>query len=275
MFIFGEIDAVTNLCDKGFKLLKIFRKKNNKCEDYFYDEYNKKIYVRKNGDGLIVSSCVLKVSDPIKTQYLIRTFDISDAKKNSEFDSFDKMKTNSIENIFSEFGFWYSSENNIITDVEEFYDSSDMLRRDDKKYLSVRFIIDTTKLVQGIPYKIVYACSIPGMFPISDGRFDMSSQDRSKYIDFRSYTSALHMGHHLRFSAYFESGIDFKERPSGNVKLLSTVKKNKHNSTKTYNCTYKDNLFYQKYCFEVMNPQEFEEIYLKWNVKNPIQGKKI
>lgn len=271
MGILSEIDAATNLSAKGYKLFSFFKKNHKLCDDYYYEEYNKKIFIKKNGDGLIVSSCILRVVNPLKTDSLIRTLDISDAKKDSHFDPFEKMRTTSIENIFSECGFWYKSENDIVIDVEEFYEEEDFSKKDKDKFISIKMIIDTTKLEEGRTYKIMHAFSVPGLFPIEDGRFDVSSQDRNNYKDFRSYVSTSHIGHHLRFAAYFEEGIDFKERPSGNMVLSSAVKKNKRNSEKTHNCIFKDNVFYKKYHFEIENPQEYSNIYMKWNIKNPIQ----
>jgi hypothetical protein len=271
--ILGEIDAATNLGKKGFNLFKYFGNKEKLCDDYYYEEYNKKIFVKKNGDGLVVSSCNLKVIDPIKTDSLIRTLDISDAKKSSCFEPFDKMRNTSMENIFSEYGFWFRSDNDIVTDVEEFYEDKNSRRKDDNKFISVKFMIDTTKLEKNRTYKIVHAFSVPGLFPIKDGRFDVEEQDRKDYNDFRSYVSTEHIGHHLRFAAYFENGIEFKEKPSGNSKLLSSVKKNKKNSAKNHNCVFKDNIFYKKYHFEIENPQDYTDIYMKWNVKNPLSQK--
>lgn len=271
MGVLSEIDAATNLGKKGFNIFKFFKREKVKCEDYYYDEYNKKIYVRKNGDGLIVSSCILKVINPIKLEFLTRTLDISDAKNNSCFPSFDSMRSTSIDNIFVNYGFWYNCDNDIITDVEEYYEDENALKKNNNKFIGIKFIIDTTKLEKNCTYKLAYAFSIPGLFPIADGRFDVSNQNRDVYKEFRSSISTDHIGHHLRFSAYFESGIDFKERPSGNIKLSSAINKNAKNSKNMYNCVFKDNIFYKKYYFEIENPQKYDEIYLKWNVKNPKQ----
>ena len=273
MGIISELDAATNIWQKIFRHFKRYGNKEKQCDDYYYEEYNKKIFVKTNGNGLIVSSCNLKVIDPLKTDGLIRTIDIHDAKLTSCFEPFEKMRATSMEKIFSEYGFWYKSDNDIITDVEEFYEKSDLHKKDDPKFISIRFIVDTTKLEKNRIYKIVYAFSVPGLYPIKDGRFDDSSQDRKSYEDFRSYVSTGHIGHHLRFAAYFESGIEFKEKPSGNLKLSSSVKKNKKNSIKEYNCIFKDNIFYKKYHFEVDNPQDYTEIYLKWNIKNKLSQK--
>ena len=275
MGIFGEMNAIASLGEKGYKIGNFLKKKSNPCDDYYYDEYNKKVFIRKNGDGVIVSSCILKVIDPIKTDHLIRTLDIGDAKEDSRFEKFEIMRAKSLENVFSEYGFWYKSDNDIITDVEEYYEDEDTRRRDDGKFISIKMLLDTTKLEKGNTYKIMYAFSVPGLFPILDGRFDYAGQDRSNYPDFRSYISTSHIGHHLRFAVYFEEGIELKEKPSGNAKLSSAVKRNKKNSVKTHNCIFKDNVFYKKYYFEIENPQEYTDIYMKWNIKNPAQISKV
>lgn len=273
MVSLGEVNSAVNLLERATQLFHFFwckrTSQESMCDDYYYQEYNKKIYVKRNGDGLIVSSCILKVIDPIKTDSLIRTLDISDAKDWAKFDSFDEMKERSMSDLFTKSGFWYKSDNDIVTDVDEFYEEELRNEEHNSRFISIRFLIDRAKLERGRTYHISYAFSIPGMYPIKDGRFDMASQKRDEYKDFRSYISTTHISHHLRFSAYFEEGIDFKEKPTGHATLSAAVRKTKKKTTRDHNCIYKDNIFYQKYHFEVQDPQDFSSIYLKWNVKNP------
>ena len=275
----GDLNAAVTLLEKLKKKISSFWDRNNDesfCDDYYYQEYNKKIYVKKNGDGVIVSSFILKVIDPLKVDGLVRSLDIHDAKASSEFEDFEEMKSKSIDCVFSEFGFWYRSDNDIVTDVVEYYDVQDISKKKDPKFISIKLIIDTTKLEPGRTYRMALAYSIPGLFPIDGGRFDLASQDRSQYESFQSHASAEHMGHHLRFSAYFEAGIEFKEKPKGYAVPSQAIKaRKKKNAPKTYNCTYKNNVFYDKYHFEVENPQEYTAIYMKWNLKNPPQKKAV
>ena len=266
MGFFGELDAFTNLWTK----IKAFFKKDKlqkQCDDFYYEEFNKKIYVRKNGDGLIVSSFILKIIDSSKTTHLVRTLDIRDAKRDTKFPDFSLMRQCPIEKAFTEYGFWFVSDNDIITDVEEFYDEIDITKQTDDKYISIKFNLDTASLVAGKSYKFAYAYSIPGLFPISDGRFDVENADRSQYPNFNSFVSTKDVGHHLRFSAYFEEGIQFKEKPIGVAIRYKSSKKGKKETK--YSCNYKNNIFYKKYCFEVTSPQEYEYIRLTWNLKNP------
>jgi hypothetical protein len=269
MGFFEELDSFFNVMDRGWSAFNIFKKKNKLCDDYYYEEYNKKVYVKKNGDGVIVSSFILKVIDPVKTDCLIRTLDISDAKKAAKFEDFRQMANTPMEEVFEKPGFWYTSDGDIITDVEEFYNEENARRTSDEKFISIKISIDTTKLKAGQTYNLSYAFSVPGLFPIHNGRFDMDSQDRKTYNNFISSITTDHIGHHLRFSVYFEDGIVIKEKPLGHAISTKPSKKKNFVKDKKYNCIYKNNIFYKKYHFEVENPQEYEYIYMGWNVKNP------
>lgn len=266
MGFFGEIDAATNLFEKTKRFYNHKDKFEKQCEDYYFEEFNKKIFIKKNGDGIIVSSFILKVIDPSKISYLVRTLDISDAKFSTKFPAFNLMETCSVDNVFQDYGFWVLSDNNIVTDVEEFYEEFNIMKKNDNKFISIKLNLDSASLIRGKSYKFAYAFSVPGLFPIKNGRFDDDEADRAQYETFNSYVSTKDIGHHLRFSAYFENGIDFKEKPVG-LAVRHKAKGKKIKETK-YPCQYKNNIFYEKYCFEVDSPQEYEYIRLKWNLKN-------
>ena len=269
MGIFGEIDAATNLWGKSKKTFCKKNKLEKKCDDYYFEEFNKKIFVRKNGDGMVISSFILKVIDPSKINSLIRTLDIHDAKESSKFPKFSLMKQCPTSKVFEEFGFWFISDNEIITDIEEFYEDINITKQTDDKFISIKLNVDTSKMSAGKSYKFAYAFSVPGLFPIANGRFDTTSANREQYKDFSSYVSTRDIGHHLRFAAYFEDGMVFKEKPLGYAIRYKDNKKSKK-ETKCP-CNYKDNIFYEKYCFEIDNPQEYEYLCLKWNLKNPAE----
>lgn len=272
MGLFGELNAAASFGEKLLNWLHIGKNRKYPCDDYYYEEYNKKVYIRKNGDGLILCSCRLKVIDPAKTQSVVRTLDISDAKKSSKFEDFSIMLNKPIEIMFKDYGFWYISDNNIITDVAEYYDENNKKRTNDDRFISIKLTLDTTRLHKEKVFDFSYCFSIPGLFPIKDGRFDLGEQDRNTYGNFSSHVSTSHIGHHLRFSVYFEDGIVFKEKPKGNVELSSAVKnKKKRDNNTTYVCDFKDNIFYKKYHFEIANPEDYRDIYIDWNIKNPKQ----
>lgn len=285
MGIVNESKALLDILEKFNllqKILKFFKKGINietLCDDYYYQEYNKKVFVRKNGDCVIVSSFKLTVIDPLKTSSLTRTLDIHDAKTWAKFDDFEEMKNRDIDEIFTKYGFWYISDNSIVTDVEEYYAESDKSKATDDKFISIKMSIDTTKLEPGHTYNLSYAFSIPGLYPLLDGRFDTADQSHDLYGNFKSYISTNHIGHHLRYALYLENGIDIKVKPQGHVirsKILPQKKKKKKkgkNNANSYNCEFKDNIFYTKYWFEVENPQEYESIYMSWDIKNPKQSK--
>ena len=53
--------------------------------------------------------------------FLKRGLDISDGKKVAAFPSLDEMKKAKIQDRFSKYGFWYYSDDNIISSVKENY----------------------------------------------------------------------------------------------------------------------------------------------------------
>lgn len=269
MGFFGEMNSALLVIARVREHISHYCNKTGKkgCNDYYFDEYNRKVFVKKNGSGLIVSAVKLKVVDPEKIDYFNRTLDISDGKKTAAFTDFKQMKEVPLENIFNEYGFWYISQNEIITDAEEYYDDMDKPQADRNNFLGFRLISDNTKLKKGLSYTFSYAISVPDLFPISDGYFDDQMADRKNYESFSSYVSASHFGDLLKFSMYFEQGINFKEKPKGYAYRSDTAKPSIKN-IEGKQCEFKDNIFYTKYSFTISEPQEYKSICMKWDIKD-------
>lgn len=263
-----DINIITALIERGGKfgkwIAKVLKRRPEDLEPYYFEEYNKKVYVKANGDGMIVASLKLHVNDPIKTPPLIRTYDISDAKKETEFPDFSKMVETGNSAPFEEFGIWYSSQGDIVTAIEEEYAEEDLSQRGNKKFLSFKLVLNGAALEKGRVYDIIYALSIPGLYPIENGRFCGSVQEHEKYGKFRTSVSTYQTHKHLTYSVYTENGIVFSRKPQAFCKGANTKGNARPNP-----CKYRNNMFYEKFNFTLDNPQEYDIIYMEWDVKNP------
>ena len=64
-----------------------------------------------------------------------------------------------------------------------------------------------------------------------------------------------------------EKGIVFSDKPKAFYKGQDTK-----GAPEPQGCKYKNNMFYEKYSFTLENPQAYDRIYMKWNLKNPIKS---
>ena len=58
----------------------------------------------------------------------------------------------------------------------------------------------------------------------------------------------------------------FTQKPRAYCKGNNTKGKAKPND-----CQYRNNMFYEKFNFTLENPQEYDIIYMEWDLKNPKQ----
>ena len=240
------------------KLVPGFLYKN----DYYFKEVNKKVFVKNNGDGLVVTSCELYVIRPENVKDFIRTFDISDAKKQTRFPRFNQMCRKNFK-CFSDYAFVWSSD--IITSVDEYYEDDisveDIKKRNDGKLLGLKFYVDSGKLKPKESYKIVYGYSVPGLFPIKNGKHDTSEYKSKDYV----YTSSLavqHMAIKSKISVYLEKGIVLKDAPQGNA-----IKISDDQATPQTHCSSWDNVLYKKYLYEIKRPEKYSAVQIKWKLK--------
>lgn len=260
----GLLDKVLSIFGK-IKSLFIYKKK--KTLPYYFEEYNKKVFVKENGDGIIVVTLELHVNDPINTTHIIRTFDISDAKKDTIFPDFVELLNTGSSDPFSSYGLWYCSENDIVTDICEEYDEKDFKEKDNKKFLSFKLIFNNSDLKPGKTYRISYALSVPGLYPILNGRFDGTVDEHKKYGKFRTSVSTRQTHEKITYSIYTQKGIVFSDKPKAYLNGESTGGKPKSSP-----CRYRNNMFYEKTNFTLENPQEYDIIYLQWDLKNQLQN---
>ncbi len=238
-------------------------KKAQNNQPYFFDEYNKKVFVKNNGDGVIVASLILHVNDPEKTTHLIRTIDFSDAKKGVVLPQFEELLQTEGKEFFKDFGLWCEADNRIVTDIVEEYDPIDAKHKNDNRFLSFKIQLNDAALEKGKSYRITYAISIPGMYPIENGRFSGTVKEHEDYGKFRTSVSTYQTFTILTYSVYMEKGIVFSCKPKAFYRGKATKGEPYPN-----NCEYRNNMFYEKFNFTLENPQEYDIIYMEWDLKN-------
>ncbi len=246
-----------------------YNKKDNKedlTSDYYFTYYEKHMTIYKNGNGIIKHRFKIVVNDPGKLEFLRRRINISDGVKTSKFPSLDKMKKTPKDRRFSDFGFWYKSDNNIVSEVKEFYWDSlnpDRENKDAKKNpqeLRWLFLIDKNKVEKGKPYEISYVTSVPGLEALENGclRNDLrkdESEDRS--------FSSMRISHNIKHYKYivsFEDGVCIDVPPKCECII------NTQDGVKTLDIVGKIDydLLYTKYIFELVHPAFGSNIRVSW-----------
>lgn len=231
--------------------------------DYYFEEVNKKVFIKSNGDGIVVCSCDLYVIRPEKVEHFVRTFDISDARKDTKFPKFKSIKINK-NRFFNDCVIWYKSDKDIISSIEEYkkdFSAEEIRKVSDGKLIGIRFLVDKNKLESKCKYRIIYGYSIPGLFPILNGKHD-KSECSSKDYKYTTSMAVKHMAKKLRLSVYFEHGICIKEAPAGNA-----IKVTDNQTTPSSKCEVRDNILYTKYLYEIKHPEKYNAIQINWKLK--------
>lgn len=264
-----KINILTALIDRCFKWVNWGLNKTSNVkvgQAYYFEEVNKKVFIKLNGDGVVVCSFDFYVKNPNKIVDFIRYIDITDAKKTSVFPSFKTMQRKSGFCWFSDYKFSYMSENDIISSVEECYEDISQImvykKQNNNKCLGVKFNIDKSKLKKNNKYRITYAYSVPGLYPVKNGRHDKSEYPKKSYGEHCSGISVKHMSKTLRFAIYFENGFQFELTPMAYAITLNS-KKEISNSV----CEMRNNVFYTKYLYILKSPEKFSDISIKWKLK--------
>ena len=253
--------------DAGLSLAERFGNKVPKFlfrHDYYFEEVNKKVFVKKNGDGFVVCACDLYVIRPEKVNDFVRGFDISDGKKSCRFPKLKTMQRRNI-NFFEDYGFWCDSQNNFITSVEENYDSSsfDIKRKEisERKCIGVKFHVDKSLLKSKQKYRFVYGFSVPGLYPVNNGKHDRQEYDYKQYGKHSSYIDVKHLAKNLRFAIYLERGMKLQEAPFGHA-----IKPNQSKEIEPRVCEVRDNLMYTKYLYTLKRPEKYQSIWVDWKL---------
>lgn len=246
-------------------------------QGYCFREYKKHITVYRNGNGIVINSFKLKVLNPSKVDSIYRRMNIDDGKLSSNFPKLNDMKSTNIDNRFEDFGFWFISDEEIVTKAKEYYWSEeDVLKKDytsesNTKEIRWKFLINENKIKKGKEYTVTYVMSIPGMFPLENGYYVKSLHD-SKYNDY-NFSSSMKVDHAIKKLTYvvaFENGINLDEMPRC---VICNPKKNSTITKKPIHGNEENNYIFKKYTYNIKKPHFQSRIKIKWNIeekrKNP------
>lgn len=239
-----------------------------KGQAFYFKKYHKDVVVDKDGNGLISNCFILHIIDPKNVKYISREITIFDSKTNTEFPSLKAMLKNNRNGDLANYGFWYSSEQDILQSVDEkcpedVETTSESLQVNSRKRLCFTFSIDSTKLKKGADYKAIYVCSIPGLFPIVNGKFGGIDVPYSKYGKYTSSIKITHLIKKLVFTIRFMNGIKLHSAPQ-----CSSVfrKDGKTKKKKAVLCEHTDWILQKKYVSTIRNPKFSNTVKIEWEI---------
>lgn len=250
-----------------YSIYKIYSAYKSGKVKYYFSDYEKSITIYKNGHGIIQHKFNLIVKNTNELKVFNRRLNIADGAKNSAFPTLNEMKKTAKDKRFSDYGFWYGSENNIISDAQEFYwdgvhnsERKNNTAKNNPKELRWCFIIDRNKIEPNKPYKIAYTISVPGLAALENGYLNPKLQnDPTEKKTFSSMIINYNI-QNFKYVISFEDGVSLCTIPQCN-KILSTP-----NGEKTLDIAHNKeyDLFYTRYSFNLKNPEYSSKIILSW-----------
>lgn len=279
----SEIDSGLNILDK-FKQWVHNKKKKvdeiSKDDDnkdnfpYHFNDYTKHITIYKNGNGIIINSFNLVVTDVEKFDKIYRRLNIEDGKKDSKFSTLEKMMRTEKDDRFNKFGFWCHSESNIINGIKEFYWSDTNKTKEDKKIKEnpkeIRWYFDFNSgiIQQNKEYKVVYVISIEGMYPIIDGEFDQSINNDPNSVDENETSIEIMQNiNNFNYIVSFEDGITLDREPICEICDNNPMYNDNHPVSDLIDY----NILFKKHNFNITNPVLGSKIKVSWKFKHKIQ----
>lgn len=239
------------------------------ADDFYFTYYEKNLTIFKNGHGIIKHKFSIVVNDESKLQQIKKRLNISDGVKTSSFPSLEEMKKAKKERRFSDFGFWYKSDNGIISGVEEYYwdnltpDREDKDARDNPQDLRWMFLIDKNRLEKGKPYEISYVISVPGLVALENGCLNKNLQkDVSEDRSFSSMKIS-HNTKNFKYIVSFEDGVCIDVPPK--CEIITETKNGMKLLDISGDIDY--DLLYTKYVFDVLEPEFGSNIRISWKYK--------
>jgi hypothetical protein len=265
-----EIKSVITLLELFSKLvipvrefLRDIRFRRNKiC--YYIDNSTKSVTIYKNGHGIIINTLRLKILDKLafNKDGLIRTIDFCNTtKKNVKLPPFEDMINADKINRFTDYGFWYQSTSNVMKHHV-------LIDEGTKKQLSFKLDlsvdIDEDEFIE-----FTYSFSIPGLFPISDGYFDIENA-----LIETPFETSLNIENQINKFTYilsFEKGIKIQ---SEEIKgIIEVPKVNNGFIEEGQDVKHINDIFYNKFFFTKRFPAFQSMFKFTWMIdKNPYQG---
>lgn len=270
LLIFSCIIITIFIITLLLKFFKYRRTKNNthqdfnNIDDYYFSNYEKHITIYKNGNGIIIHKFTVVVNNIEKFKQIRRKLNIEDGKTTSIFPSIQQMMDTNRSERFDKFGFWYYSEDNVISDVKEYYwkknaSGENKQVKSNPKEIRWIFKINKQRIKNSKPYEITYAISVPGLAPLENGR--LNSKLIAKDSEFSS--SDMNIDHkikNLKYTVSFEKEIDIESDPI--CKYIIEGQDEPVESPISGEKEY--DLFYNKYIFRIQNPEFNSHLRIIW-----------
>lgn len=233
--------------------------------DYYFSNYTKSVTIYKNGHGIVSNKFGIIVNNPEHFREFRRKLNIEDGMKDSKFPSLHNMKLTKKENRFKNFGFWLLKDNTIVRSTVERYwsdsypNETNEKAKNNPKELRWVFEIDNDKIESQKEYTIFYALSIPGMYPIKNGRYDSDLANmKSKKCNASTSIHIEHYAEEVSYVVSFENGIELKEEP------ICYLARANEEGTKIKATKIEYGLFYTKYIFNIKLPSYGSNIAVRW-----------
>ena len=176
------------------------------------------------------------------------------------------MKKTPKDKRFTDFGFWYKSDDDIVSEVKEYYwdslnpDRENKDAKNNPQELRWLFLIDKNKLKKETPYEISYITSVPGLEALENGC--LKSELRKDESEDRSFSSMriTHNIKHYKYIVSFEDGVCIDVPPKCECII------NMQDGVKTLDILGKIDydLLYTKYIFELEHPEFGSNIRVSW-----------
>lgn len=272
-YIQNIITIIKNGIDVGYFIHSHHSFKDKKFTHYF-ENYHKHVTVYNDGTGVIINEFDMVFNRKEKS-FLRRGLDISDGKKDASFPLLTEMKKTKIQDRFNKYGFWYYSEDNIISSVKEKYwtdeddesDTENVILKNNAKVFRWEFRFNYSRICPNRKYKVIYVMSIPGMYPIKDGKLDINSiNDEQLLNDLESGNStSIRIKNPIRnfyYTISFESDILLEREPKCMLKHINQQENLTHPKLK-----HEYNRIYNKYTCNITKPQIGSIIKLNWQFK--------
>lgn len=266
----STISGLLNIFDK-LKNYSIWIFKNRhkfKKSLFFFKNYHKHVTIYENGNGIVINSFDIVFNDT-NCKKLARGINIDDGKISAKFKPLKEMRKTLLEERFDKYGFWVYSEHNIIKDVKEEYwldddkEEEDKIAKNNPKELRWVFTFNKSKINLHKPYHVVYIISIPGMFPIKDGKLDNTEINKDVFDEYSiSSIETRTPTENLIYTLSFYNNISLQTEPEVIFKKVGNTDKNVYRPI-----TNEYNIIYNKYMCCIKSPQIGSKLKIRWKFK--------
>lgn len=260
------IIVVIGLLSKNIKGKRDKKKYDySNIKDYYFSDYEKHITIYNNGTGIIIHKFKVIAKDVSRLQKIRRKLNIEDGVKTAKFPSLEDMKRTDKSERFHDYGFWYKSDDDIISGAKEYYWDSKKSGENKKikeNPQEIRWIfqMDNHRLKKDKPYEICYVISVPGLAALENGKLKKEllndpldeTSSSNMYID--------HKIQNLIYTISFENGISIDRTPKCQCKI------GEQDGLKELDISGKEeyDLLYTKYIFCIENPEFGSDISINW-----------